>query len=178
MQGLRIVGLSLFAAVSYGIIHDQITARICVEYFTIGHPPLFPTTSPTLLAFGWGVVATWWVGLALGILLAAAARLGQRRKLTVRQLRRPILVLLLSMGVVASIAGVGGGILAASGKVWLPPALANRLAVDRQVPFLVDLWMHSASYASGLVGGLALTLWTWRQRGRGVVAAVERLSDS
>jgi hypothetical protein len=28
---------------------------VCVEYFTIGHQPIFHTDDPTLLAFGWGV---------------------------------------------------------------------------------------------------------------------------
>ena len=55
----KIVVLGVVAAVCYGVLHDQVTARVCVEYFTIGHPPLFNTDSPTLLAFGWGVVGTW-----------------------------------------------------------------------------------------------------------------------
>jgi hypothetical protein len=164
MQGLRIIGLAVLAAIGYGIVHDQITARICVEYFTIGHPPLFPTTSPTLLALGWGIVATWWVGLPLGVLLAAVARLGGWRKVSAVELRRPIVVLLLTMGGAAGIAGAIGGMLALSGKIWLSPALAEILPWDRQVPFLVDLWMHSASYAVGIVGGLALAAWTLRRR--------------
>ena len=164
MQGLRIIGLTVLAAIGYGVVHDQITARICVEYFTIGHPPLFATTSPTLLALGWGVVATWWVGLPLGLLLAAVARLGGRHKVSAGQLRRPILVLLLTMAAAAGIAGAIGGMLAVSGKVWLSPALAEIVPLDRQVPFLVDLWMHSASYAVGIAGGLALAAWTLRRR--------------
>ena len=102
MQSIRIVLLATFAAIAYGILHDQVTARICVEYFTIGHPPVFPTTSPTLLALGWGILATWWVGLPLGILLAIAARAGSRPRLTAAQLRRPILTLLVVMGSAAS----------------------------------------------------------------------------
>ena len=172
MEGLRIIGLAVVAAMAYGIIHDQVTARICVEYFTVGHPPLFPTVSPTLLALGWGVVATWWVGLPLGLLLAGAARLGSRHKLTAAQLRRPILVLLLSMGAIAGFAGAIGGFLAANGKVWLSPFLSAQLPLDRHVPFLVDLWMHTASYAAGIVGGLALAVWTWRQREHFSAAAV------
>jgi hypothetical protein len=35
MQSLAIIGLSILAAVVYDIVHDQSTARICVEYFTI-----------------------------------------------------------------------------------------------------------------------------------------------
>ena len=58
MQFTKIVGMSIIAAVLYGIAHDQITARICVEYFTIGHPPIFGTDDATLLGLGWGIFAT------------------------------------------------------------------------------------------------------------------------
>lgn len=61
------VALSVLAAVVYGILHDQITARICVEYFTIGHARLIDSDSPTVLGLFWGVVATWWVGLPLSV---------------------------------------------------------------------------------------------------------------
>ena len=66
MQFMAIVVLCIVSSVVYGIVHDQITARICVEYFTIGHPPVFETDDPTLLGLGWGVIATWWVGAGLG----------------------------------------------------------------------------------------------------------------
>jgi hypothetical protein len=56
MRFLLIIILCIASAVVYGIVHDQITARICVEYFTIGHPPVFATESPTLLGLGWGAV--------------------------------------------------------------------------------------------------------------------------
>jgi len=54
MEAVMIVICAVLGAISYGVIHDQITVRICLEYFTIGHPPVFDTTSPTLLALGWG----------------------------------------------------------------------------------------------------------------------------
>jgi hypothetical protein len=59
MQSIKIILTCVVAAVLYGIVHDQVTARICVEYFLVFHPPIFPTQSPTLLALGWGVIATW-----------------------------------------------------------------------------------------------------------------------
>jgi hypothetical protein len=74
MQALGIVLVSILAAVVYGIVHDQVTARVCVEYFTIGHPPVFHTDDPTLLGIGWGIIATWWVGAMLGAPLAIVAR--------------------------------------------------------------------------------------------------------
>ena len=63
MAPLRIIGLCISAAVLYGVAHDQVTARVCVEYFTIGHPRIIATESPTVLGLAWGVIATWWVGL-------------------------------------------------------------------------------------------------------------------
>ena len=166
MQALRIVLLGLIAAVGYGILHDQITARISLEYFTIGHPPLLPTESPTLLALGWGIVAAWWVGLPLGLMLAAAARWGARPKLVAAQLRRPLAVLLLSMVLGALAAGVTGALLATNGKVWLVPPMYEEVPVPRHTRFLVALWMHTASYIVGMVGGLILVGWTWRHRRR------------
>lgn len=50
MESLKIILLYILAAIVYGICHDQVTARVCVEYFTIGHPPIFHTDSPTLKA--------------------------------------------------------------------------------------------------------------------------------
>jgi hypothetical protein len=108
MQSVKIILTCIVAAVLYGIIHDQITAHNCVEYFSVFHPPVFPTTSPTLLALGWGVIATWWVGAFLGLLLALAARAGSRRKVGVGELIRPIATLLAAMGVLAATAGLVG----------------------------------------------------------------------
>jgi hypothetical protein len=171
MEAIRIVVLAALAAIGYGVLHDQITARICVEYFTIGHPRIFATQSPTLLALGWGVVATWWVGLPLGVLLAIAARLGQRPKVTARALRRPVGVLLLAMAASAAGAGVIGGVLAARGAVWLAPPWAELVPESKHVAFLIDLWAHSASYFTGTLGGVALAIWTWLVRGRAAPAA-------
>jgi hypothetical protein len=78
MRWIAITLLSVAMCVVYGIVHDQVTARICVECFTVFHPPVFQTNDPTLLAFGWGTIATWWVGVLLGIPLATATRLGIR----------------------------------------------------------------------------------------------------
>ena len=101
MQAVSIVALSVASAIVYGILHDQVTARVCVEYFTIGHPPVFATNSPTLLGLGWGIIATWWAGLLLGVPLAIAARAGRRPKRGVLSLMNPIFRLLLVMGACA-----------------------------------------------------------------------------
>ena len=165
MEFLKIVGLGILAAVSYGIIHDQTTVRVCVEYFTIGHPPLIPSTSPTLLALAWGVVATWWVGLPLGFTLASAARLGHRPRLLAAQLTPLILRLLATMAAVALFAGIVGYILARRGDISLPGDWATIIPAPAQPRFLADAWAHSASYLSGIVGGLVLVVIAYRRRG-------------
>ncbi|MCC6572762.1 MAG: hypothetical protein IT462_03135 [Planctomycetes bacterium] len=55
IDGLKIVGLCVLAAIIFGIAHDMVTAHVCVEYFSIGHRnifgdqtgPAFACTSPT-----------------------------------------------------------------------------------------------------------------------------------
>jgi len=164
MQAIGIVLLSVLAAIVYGIVHDQVTARICVEYFTIGHPPVFHTDSPTLLGLGWGVIATWWVGLFLGVPLAIAARAGRRPKRSVEQLVRPIGVLLACMAVTALLAGLTGHVLARRGAIVLTGPLNQLVPREKHVAFLTDLWAHSASYLAGFIGGIVLIVITWRSR--------------
>ncbi|AMV23899.1 hypothetical protein VT84_05855 [Gemmata sp. SH-PL17] len=169
MQLLRIILMSVAAAVLYGVAHDQVTARICVEYFTIGHPPVFGTDDPTLLGIGWGIIATWWVGLLLGVPLAVGARAGSRPKRSAASLVRPIARLLTVMALCATVAGTTGWLLARSGVVFLIGPIADELPADRHVPFLAVLWAHVASYVSGLVGGLVVLMQVWRSRGATIV---------
>jgi hypothetical protein len=166
MQFVGIVFLCVVAAALYGIIHDQITARVCVEYFTVGHPPIFGTDNPTVLGIGWGILATWWVGVLLGVPLAIVARAGSRPKRSIHSLIRPIGRLLAVMGVGALGAGLLGFFLACSGVVFLVEPLARQVSADRQVLFIADLWAHSASYLIGFVGGLVVMVGVWRSRGR------------
>jgi hypothetical protein len=168
MQFLLIILLCVLSAIFYGIIHDQITARICVEYFTIGHPPIFNTESPTLLGVGWGIVATWWVGLMLGFPLACVARLGSSRPWTAKELINPISILLAVMGIGAFLAGLTAFLLASKGSIRLTGVFASSIPAGKHIPFLVDMWTHSASYLFGFVGGIALIVWTWRKRERSV----------
>src|SRR6201984_1184489 len=115
IEDLKIVLLYVAAAIAYGVAHDQITARGCLEYFTVFHPPVFATQSLTALAFGWGVIATWWGGLFLGLLLALAAREGSRPKQTPSEQPRPIAKLLALMACCALCAGLVGFVLVSRG---------------------------------------------------------------
>jgi hypothetical protein len=156
----------MLAAIAYGIVHDQITARVCVEYFTIGHPRIVDSESPTVLGLLWGVVATWWVGLALGLLLAFAARRGPRPPRSARSLIAPVARLLATMLGVAAIAGLAGWFAASADWVVLLEPLASRVPPNQHVPFIAVLWAHLASYGSGAIGGFWLCSRVWKARQR------------
>ncbi|MFN4096250.1 MAG: hypothetical protein ACK4GG_05745 [Sphingomonas sp.] len=166
MESLKIILFAIVAAVFYGILHDLVTAHLCVEYFTIGHPPVFATDSPFLLALGWGVIATWWVGLTLGILLAMAARVGRAPKLGLNDVRAGIVRLMLASAAGAAIGGIVGMLLAMQDAIWLIGEIADRVPADRHVAFLAVGFAHSVSYAIGGLGGVVLCVWTWRKRQR------------
>jgi H+/Cl- antiporter ClcA len=168
MRFLAIVGLCVAATVIYGIVHDQVTARVCIEYFTVGHPPVFGTEDPTLLGIGWGIIATWWVGLILGIPLAFAARAGSRPERSVRSLIRPVVGLMIVAALCAIVAGVVGWVLAHEGIIFLANDLASeKIPRERHAAFLADGFAHTTSYAVGFVGGLVVIARVWRSRRRG-----------
>jgi hypothetical protein len=163
MEALKIAVTCVVAAVLYGIVHDQFTARICIEYFTIVHPPLFHTQSPTLLGIGWGIVATWWVGVFFAVPMILAARAGSRPTLRASELVPSIASLLALMAASAVLFGITGYVLARRGVLdtdWLTfsasPAMRYR--------FMADWWAHTASYGAAFVGGVVLCVVTYRRR--------------
>jgi hypothetical protein len=163
-ESLKIVVLSMAAAIGYGILHDQVTARVCIEYFTIGHVRVIASRSPTLLAFTWGVLATWWVGFGLGIPVALFARAGGRRALSWSDLRRPYLTLMIATEVASLLFGMLAYFIAEAGGVYLLEPLASRVPANRHTRFLADLWAHRAAYATGLTGSVVLCGWcVWRR---------------
>jgi hypothetical protein len=153
MEALTIIVMCVVAAVLYGIAHDLVTTRVCLEYFTIFHPAIFNHThSPTLLALGWGVLATWWAGLFIGIALAVVARVGNFPKLSAKDLLSSVRALVPVMAGCAILAGAAGFFWGGAGRAELAPN------------FYADLWAHTASYASGFFGGTVICGMTYRRR--------------
>ena len=165
MESIKIILFSIFAACVYGISQDMVTAHVCTEYFLPpAHPIIFPSGSPVHLALIWGVVATWWVGLLLGIPLAAACRVGRRPKLVAKDVVRPVLCLLATVFVAAMLFGVVGYAAGRMGWVYLLPPIADAVAPERHALFLFNLWAHSAAYALGAVGGGVVMFRLWMKR--------------
>jgi hypothetical protein len=166
MKTVKIIALYVAAAVAYGLVHDQITAHLCVEYFSVAHPKVIESDSPFLLALVWGVLATWWVGLILGIPLAAGARIGSWPKLEATHLRLPILVLLAVMAMCAGVAGLTAKAAAGDSLAYFAPELSRSIPLEKHQTF-IGVWVaHTTSYATGFLGGMCLLIWTVLRRSK------------
>jgi hypothetical protein len=168
VQKTKVILLCVGAATAYGVVHDQITARLCIEYFTLAHPPLFRVTSPTLLALCWGIAATIGVGILLGILLAQASQSPGSPGMPVESLYRPILAVLTGAAIGATVAGWTGYELSKHSIISLPPVWAELIPAAQQHRFMAVWFAHGASYLCGLIGGgvLIYRIWNRRQRPR------------
>ena len=160
---LKIVAMGILAAVIYGELQDNTLIGYCPEYFTVFHPDIFGTHDLRLLALGWGFVATWWVGLLLGIALAACAQGGPRPQVSWRQLLPGICLV---FGVTAAITGlvfVGAG---AAGFTAPAYALGRAADLDQATQGKVSYMLaaYNASYLTAFLGGVALCIQTWVRR--------------
>lgn len=176
-ESFKIILMCIAAAILYGVCHDMITTRICIEYFTVFHQPVWGgATDPTVLALTWGAKATWLVGLILSIPAVMLARIGAPPKLAARDLVRPIATLLLVMAIGSIFAGFIGWRLAVAGQIRPGPDFARAIPREAHVGFLIDLWAHQAAYAFGFFGGIGVCIWIWMRRRelRGREAVVAR----
>lgn len=164
MTSVKIILSTLFAAICFGIIHDMITAHLCVEYFTIGHPKIIESESPVLLALLWGVIATWWVALPMGILIAGFSQFGKNPNLEFQDIMSLILKLLLIMFGIALIAGIIGYVLTDLKIIYLTPRFAELIDSSKHSKFLAAGWAHTSSYLSGIIGTIFICIIITKKR--------------
>jgi hypothetical protein len=161
---LRVVWLTSLGMIGYAMLQDQISARLCPEYFTIGHPPIPGLADPTLLGLAWGFLGGFPGGILLGVPVALAARWGRAAPLPAAALIRPLGLLL---------AGTAAGTLAAGASAWYNSRVANiaigppwsvLIPPERQRAFFVVASAHFATYLSAAILGAALCGWIVRRR--------------
>ncbi|MCL4691698.1 MAG: hypothetical protein KJ060_04215 [Candidatus Hydrogenedentes bacterium] len=151
---IAIIALAVVAAVAYGILHDLVTAHVCVEYFTVAHPRIVDSESPVVLALVWGVMATWWMGLLLGVPLAFACGAGKRPKRSALDVAPAVGKLLVAMACCATVAGLAAYGLSRLGVLTIPMFYLKLIPAETLPRFAATLWAHNASYAFGVLGGL------------------------
>ena len=67
---VQIILGSIVLASLLGIALDLVTAHVAVEYFTVHHPKVVESKEPLVMAFVWGIGASWWFGAIAGLVLA------------------------------------------------------------------------------------------------------------
>lgn len=161
---LRIVLLCGLAMIGYGVLQDQISARLSPEYFTIGHAPIPGLSQPTLVGVAWGFLGGFPGGIALGIPLALAGTLGPWPPLTARTLVRPLLVFLAMTAIGTLIADASGAYNATVVNIAVGEPWATFVPRERQWHFFVVACAHFGTYLAAAIAGCGVCLWAIRRR--------------
>ena len=139
----------------YGAIHDQISYSLSNEYFThfkfiqFGFP--WAQESPRLAAALVGMLATWWMGVLVFVVLGLFGFAFPTSKIMAIELLK-------SFGIVIVVAFVTGVIGLAYGYIQVNDATVSNYAhwiwpgVTNPVQFVRVGFMHNASYLGGILG--------------------------
>ena len=160
----RFALIGFVAVAGYAMLQDQVSARLCPEYFTVLHNPIPGVTGPTLLGVCWGFLGGWWGGVVLGYVAGLLATLGPRPKLEPRELVRPLALLIGAVAGCTALTGVSVWRHAQMMGVTLDPGMADAVPVRRHVALLTVACYHLVAYASAIVGGVVLCVWVAAER--------------
>lgn len=145
--------IAILTAGIYGIIHDQITYSISPEYFTkfkykqFGfEPEWFGGHRQTVAAIGF--LATWWMGLFIGISLSLLSLIFPDHKSMSAILSKAISIVLVVTVLTAMLGLMYGRFYLTKTGVdwWLPDDLIDRSA------FITVGSIHNFSYLGGGIG--------------------------
>ncbi len=148
--------LSIVIAGLYGILHNQVSYTVSPEYFTKFKFIQFGLTEvpwpERVRASVVGFLASWWMGIPIGILVGAGGFL-QRDP---REMRRALLWSLVVLVSVTLLVGLAG--LVSAFVTSIEPERVERWGrfVPKDVTdvraFMCAGWMHNASYLGGVLG--------------------------
>lgn len=177
-KALTLIGLiivSCLLAGLYGILHDQLTYTISPEYYTkfkfyqfglidIGNEAIF--TNPRIVVSVVGVLATWWMGISIGLILGFTGLIHNSWRTMFKVTFKAFLLTIL----IAFATGILGLVY---GQIYLVEKSRSEFESWIIPENLIDFEsfikvgsMHNFSYIgglTGLIGGLAFTLTQWRK---------------
>lgn len=153
----------------YGIIHDQLTYTISPEYYTkfkfyqfglieSGYETVFP--NPRLQVSIIGFMATWWMGVPIGLILGLTGLIHRSGKSMFKVTLQAFLVTML-VAFFTGLIGLTYGMfyLSGTGVDWLFP----ENLIDKE-SFIAVGSMHNFSYLGGLVGMIAGIIFSVREK--------------
>jgi len=157
-----LLGIGLLSG--YAAIQDQVSARLCPEYFTHYHNPIPGVTDPTLTGIAWGFLGAWWGGALFGYAVGIAATVGKRKPLSLRELVKPMLVTVLGVASVTALVCGAVAFYAEQLGVSLDQYMAAPVPAERRRGLLVVCCYHLAAYVSAVIGSVICCVWVARTR--------------
>lgn len=139
---------------AFGIGMDQVSARLCPEYFTILHNPIPGLTNPTLVGLVWGTLAAAAGGLILGYSAGLAATVGPLPPRPVRRLVTPMSLTV--AGVVVAITGVSVWHTANGLGVRLEGVYGEAIPPERHAAAVTVASCHMVAYLASITGSVVL----------------------
>jgi len=163
----------------YGVVHDQLTYSLSPEYFTrfkfhqfhYADPGL---ESPRVFVAVIGFLATWWVGLISGWMLARFAVLEDGEMLPICLIIKHFFVIL-ATAILAGTLGWGWGLWRSStgyAANWL--SWMDDLQIHDRVAFMKVGYIHNFGYSGALLGLLFAILLLYRSKCRWLSATRRR----
>tara|TARA_R110002072_G_scaffold302577_1_gene486389 strand:- start:6307 stop:6882 length:576 start_codon:yes stop_codon:yes gene_type:complete len=163
----------------YGILHDQITYTISPEYYskfkfiqfglenwglgenigTIANPEI-KLGNPRFCAGIVGTLATWWVGMIIGIILGLVGLIHKNGKM---MFKTTMISFILTTGIALLTGIIGLGY----GKLFLTENRPNWNLPENLIDFdsfIMVGSMHNFSYLGGLIGLIAGIIYSMRQK--------------
>jgi len=164
---LLIIGIAPLIGGIYGILNDQLTYTISPEYYTkfkffqFGLIDIVNSTNPRIGASVVGFLATWWVGLPIGIILGLVCLIHKNSKQMFNVILRAIFVTVIVTFAIGLIGLAYGKFYLANTGVnwWLPDNLTDTKS------FIAVGSMHNFSYFfGGPIGVISGVIYIVRQK--------------
>lgn len=172
LKKLGIVLLTILIAILlagiYGALHDQITFTISSEYFTVYKFEQFGfqdwgNNNPRLTTALIGFLATWWVGLYIGIIQGLVGLIHKSPKLMFKYVFNSVLI---TLGI-AIVFGIFGGIIEAVSGEADPSCFPYNIQDCRS--FFIVGSIHNYGYLGGEIGAIMGLVYQIYQKKKAVV---------
>lgn len=166
------ISIAVLSSAIYGLVNDQITVTISPEYYSVFKHHQFgvalerfgiASSSARLQAMAVGVLATWWYGVFLGVMLSISSMVGRYKPLSTRRYVQALLwVIAATLGasvVFGVVAYVAEPLVRPTPENW--PFLSGIVGIRRA--FAV-CWWHNGAYLGAFIASVAASFHAQRQR--------------
>lgn len=163
---LGLMGLAVLVAAAFGALHNQVSYTVGPDYFHAFKFRQFTIPremDPRLGAAEVGVLASWWMGVLIGLPPFVMGALTLRPAARFFRVGLAAIALAVFVTALTSLAGLVFGLYVVTPET--AAAVTLPIKVGDPVGFLRAGMMHNASYLGGFLGTIA-AFWLVRRRAR------------